>query len=32
VNIFLLAGPALGMFKVFGATGPPLLSGCHFRL
>jgi len=23
-------GPALGMFEVFGRTGPPILGGRHF--
>jgi len=25
-------GPALGMFEVFGRTGPPTLEGSHFGL
>jgi len=26
------SGPALGMFEVFGRTGPPILGGCQFWL
>ena len=28
----LLSGPALGMFDVFGRTGPPILGGHLFGL